>query len=468
MILISAAVVFGFPKSRISKGAISCIVVGSVAVNAIILTAIVFILIMRRKAENNAQFQENADDFTFVQMAPATNNFNNSTQIGQGGYGKVYKVILADGSIVAIKRALEGRTSTIVLRGGAEKDKKSLKLGPEDNLYVEGFASNVFAKADKQDRAGRADLNTAKAFYAASIVFEILNQFGELQPDLEQKQKYVVWKAAEIRKALKEGQKPVPGPRGGDIDLSASSSSPIFIEEAERSLHDVIMIVRRALKNSTVVAGGGAIDVWTDARYFSSYTCKKNAKPDGVSIKEGSSVTMAVYFTVQNNFIAQTGDPTGTGKGGYSIYNWACSSGWKVIDFTAFSRQKPTTVIVLQSYRKLRDKSCGGKNHTVSDSNSEALESVAKVEVIQQMFLNYLQDATSTDDAHLFVRWSIKVLEHLFDKAEVKSTYPDIGSVSSLITRNSAKKISLALGQDNSFSRGFDKILFAYGKYDTI
>ncbi|KAL4185135.1 hypothetical protein AMTRI_Chr10g229120 [Amborella trichopoda] len=64
-----------------------------------------------------------------------------------------------------------------------EKDKKSLKLGPEDNLHVEGFALNVFAKADKQDRAGRADLNTAKTFYAASIFFEILTQFGELQPD---------------------------------------------------------------------------------------------------------------------------------------------------------------------------------------------------------------------------------------------------------------------------------------------
>ncbi|GJR85292.1 T-complex protein 1 subunit eta-like protein [Tanacetum coccineum] len=34
-----------------------------------------------------------------------------------------------------------------------------------------------------------------------------------------------------------------------------------FIEEAERSLHDAIMIVRRAMKNSTVVVGGGAIDV---------------------------------------------------------------------------------------------------------------------------------------------------------------------------------------------------------------
>lgn len=38
------------------------------------------------------------------------------------------------------------------------QDKKSLQLGPDDHLHLEGFASNVFAKADKQDRAGRADL----------------------------------------------------------------------------------------------------------------------------------------------------------------------------------------------------------------------------------------------------------------------------------------------------------------------
>jgi len=34
-----------------------------------------------------------------------------------------------------------------------------------------------------------------------------------------------------------------------------------FIEEAERSIHDAIMIVRRARKHSTVVAGGGAIEM---------------------------------------------------------------------------------------------------------------------------------------------------------------------------------------------------------------
>ncbi|KAL3364689.1 hypothetical protein AABB24_013461 [Solanum stoloniferum] len=122
-----------------------------------------------------------------------------------------------------------------------EKDKKSLTLGPDDHLHVEGFALNVFAKADKQDRAGRADLNTAKTFYAASIFFEILNQFGELQPDLEQKQKYAAWKAADIRKALKEGRKPVPGPPGDEGDTSELSSAPSDTYDLQSSRTDSII-----------------------------------------------------------------------------------------------------------------------------------------------------------------------------------------------------------------------------------
>ncbi|XP_078433071.1 hydroxyproline-rich glycoprotein family protein [Wolffia australiana] len=119
-----------------------------------------------------------------------------------------------------LKIPTKDRTKTtnsilVSLMNQLEKDKKTIKFTAEDNLYLEGFAANVFEKADKQDRAGRADLNTAKTFYAASIFFEILNQFGEMQPDIEQKQKYAAWKAADIRKALKEGRKPEPGPPGG-------------------------------------------------------------------------------------------------------------------------------------------------------------------------------------------------------------------------------------------------------------
>lgn len=46
--------------------------------------------------------------FTFSEMALATNNFDGSTVIGQGGYGKVYRGVLSNGNVVAIKRAEEG------------------------------------------------------------------------------------------------------------------------------------------------------------------------------------------------------------------------------------------------------------------------------------------------------------------------------------------------------------------------
>jgi len=43
-----------------------------------------------------------------------------------------------------------------------------------------------------------------------------------------------------------------------------------YIEEAERSLNDAIMIVRRAIKASAVVAGGGAIEMEL-SRYLRDY-----------------------------------------------------------------------------------------------------------------------------------------------------------------------------------------------------
>eukprot|EP00250_Pteridium_aquilinum_P029667 c39928_g1_i1 orf=514-2196(-) len=50
-------------------------------------------------------------------------------------------------------------------------------------------------------------------------------------------------------------------PSGETATIVLRGGADQFIEEAERSLHDAIMIVRRALKNSAVVPGGGAIDM---------------------------------------------------------------------------------------------------------------------------------------------------------------------------------------------------------------
>ncbi|MQM17078.1 hypothetical protein Taro_050047 [Colocasia esculenta] len=46
--------------------------------------------------------------FAFGEMSLAADNFSNSSQVGEGGYGKVYKGTLADGTVVAIKRAQQG------------------------------------------------------------------------------------------------------------------------------------------------------------------------------------------------------------------------------------------------------------------------------------------------------------------------------------------------------------------------
>ena len=48
---------------------------------------------------------------------------------------------------------------------------------------------------------------------------------------------------------------------GLDATFVIRAGADQFIDEAERSLHDAIMIVRRAMKNSTIVSGGGAIDM---------------------------------------------------------------------------------------------------------------------------------------------------------------------------------------------------------------
>ncbi|KAJ4965066.1 hypothetical protein NE237_016915 [Protea cynaroides] len=105
-------------SSGISKAALAGIVLGSVAF-VVAISGLVAILTKRRQAmsyhhmtrehvSSRVSFKiEGVKDFTFKEMALATDNFSNSSQVGEGGYGKVYKGILPDKTIVAIKRAHE-------------------------------------------------------------------------------------------------------------------------------------------------------------------------------------------------------------------------------------------------------------------------------------------------------------------------------------------------------------------------
>lgn len=105
-------------KSGLGAGAVVGVVFGAVAV-AITLSVVITMVIMKRFSSYSGAARkrsvsripikiEGIKSFTFQVMSQATDNFSNAAQVGQGGYGKVYKGILADGTVVAMKRAQEG------------------------------------------------------------------------------------------------------------------------------------------------------------------------------------------------------------------------------------------------------------------------------------------------------------------------------------------------------------------------
>uniref|UniRef100_M1CNF8 non-specific serine/threonine protein kinase n=1 Tax=Solanum tuberosum TaxID=4113 RepID=M1CNF8_SOLTU len=101
-----------------NKGAIIAIVVSGVF--AAFVSAILTVLIKKRHAKYQSLLSrkrlsaklsiklDGLRSFTFREMTLATNNFDHSNQVGEGGYGAVFKGILADKTVVAIKRAKEG------------------------------------------------------------------------------------------------------------------------------------------------------------------------------------------------------------------------------------------------------------------------------------------------------------------------------------------------------------------------
>ncbi|GLU11954.1 hypothetical protein SLE2022_286710 [Rubroshorea leprosula] len=102
-----------------SKGALASIILGTFA-GVVTLFAIISFIIFRRRlmgyhvvSKRRQVFRallkiDGVKSFTYGELASATNNFDIFAQIGQGGYGKVYRGTLSDGTIVAIKRAQDG------------------------------------------------------------------------------------------------------------------------------------------------------------------------------------------------------------------------------------------------------------------------------------------------------------------------------------------------------------------------
>ncbi|XP_042430806.1 leucine-rich repeat receptor protein kinase HPCA1-like isoform X1 [Zingiber officinale] len=109
-------------------------VIGGFAAAALIVGLLIFALCQRRKARKAKELSQgfagvwttsgSGSDipqlkgsrlFTFEELKKCTNNFAESSILGSGGYGRVYRGLLDQGKLVAVKRAQEGS-----LQGGQE------------------------------------------------------------------------------------------------------------------------------------------------------------------------------------------------------------------------------------------------------------------------------------------------------------------------------------------------------------
>ncbi|KAJ2497684.1 hypothetical protein GGH96_004923 [Coemansia sp. RSA 1972] len=72
------------------------------------------------------------------------------------------------------------------------------------------FALRIFAKADTEDREGKATKATARNFIVSSQFMQVVAAFGEMDEGVKEKMRYAKWRAAEILKAMREGREVVP------------------------------------------------------------------------------------------------------------------------------------------------------------------------------------------------------------------------------------------------------------------
>ncbi|KAI4333512.1 hypothetical protein L6164_018306 [Bauhinia variegata] len=106
--LISAITVtpnFKIPSKGLSAGAI----VGIVAASCVLVILVLFVLwkmgfLGGKNTTDKELLQLKTGYFSLRQIKAATNDFNRANKIGEGGFGPVYKGVLSDGAMIAVKQ----------------------------------------------------------------------------------------------------------------------------------------------------------------------------------------------------------------------------------------------------------------------------------------------------------------------------------------------------------------------------
>jgi hypothetical protein len=77
----------------------------------------------------------------------------------------------------------ESQDFLLSLMDAAELSKKNNpSVSVNGKEICENYAIGVFSNSDDEDRSAGSTMATAKGFYAAAAFFDILEQFGELEP----------------------------------------------------------------------------------------------------------------------------------------------------------------------------------------------------------------------------------------------------------------------------------------------
>ncbi|XP_002730689.2 vacuolar protein sorting-associated protein VTA1 homolog [Saccoglossus kowalevskii] len=129
----------------------------------------------------------------------------------------------------------DARQYLMALMGCLEASKKELKDNESihsevvGQAHVENYALRLFLFADNEDRSGRFNKNVVKTYYKASLLFDVLQTFGELSEDIMKQRKYGRWKAAYIHECLKKGETPHAGPLDDDeySEMGAAGGLPV-------------------------------------------------------------------------------------------------------------------------------------------------------------------------------------------------------------------------------------------------
>ena len=172
-------------------------------------------------------------------------------------------ILFSSASLDSRRRALSSPCSDIFCAGRVPEDdmeRTRLACGGAVQTSVNNMSDDVLGSCERfeerQVRRKRGAAQRSEPSAASTVVTSSQIPFSPSPPALTLPLFSPLLQVGGERYNFFEGC-----PKAKTCTIVMRGGAAQFIEETERAPHDAIMIVRRAIKNDSVVAGGGAIEV---------------------------------------------------------------------------------------------------------------------------------------------------------------------------------------------------------------